>query len=162
MRQRSDDAVSTQQRCSETLDGEPAWLGWRVEGPTPLDMWIRPVFVRGYKRGRPGVITKLIHGLNIKQAIEEVSDPRDRQLLALWELFSPDSADPWDWLNLIAKFSGHPRVYFHDTSSRPLEIISVKATLQATQAARGELEIMIAFGDELHSPAGLLATVRGL
>ena len=34
-----------------------------------------------------------------EEAIEEAEDPRDRELLGLWELFSPVSAEPWDWIN---------------------------------------------------------------
>ena len=132
-----------------TMDGEPAWFGWRVEGESDMDVVVKPALARGYKRGGDGVITRPLD-LDVDEALADIEDPRDRELVRIWSMIDARSAGATDWRRLLKRMEGHPRVYHHDTSSTPLRVEVQRFSISATHG-EGGLGFEVRLGDELLS-----------
>ena len=115
----------------EQLDGEPAWLGWRVEGDIydgPENLKVRPALVRGKKRSG-GVVSKLFTDFEeVSELFEQIKDPQEQLLLRQWEAmergayFYRQSVNTLK-LAMFAALSEHPSVYYHTTRTFALEVI---------------------------------------
>ncbi len=159
----------------QTMDGVPAWFGWRVEGISEnQELKIYPALVRHKKRG-DGVITKRFEESEHDDEVLRDLDARDTEIMLMVRAmrarqrsarsyFDPFSSGTWmqsrydghrEHMQVLAALSGHPRVYFATTSSVPLLIEHVEGKVHIEEMQRGEVQVNLQFGDIIGSPGEL-------
>lgn len=169
-RRRVDELLETDLATSvipNTLDGVPAWFGWRVESRNSM-LRVRPCLVRQKKRTN-GVITKpLSASLSAEEIEDELHDSADIALLQRWSLAEQESflhEFPFDFRTgldgyaadiatrrLLLNMRGATNLYWHESKSVPLEVIVERASIIIDELPDGRIDVGIYFGAERCAP----------